>query len=122
MMRPDVILLVEDEAMLRQILCETLEDGGFLVENAATADAAWAMVDGGLTFDILVTDVQMPGEMDGLDLARRVSGRCPDVRIIVMSGFTSRADFDRRLGKFLRKPFTSATLAATITSYDGCAN
>jgi YesN/AraC family two-component response regulator len=63
----------------------------------------------------------MPGEMDGLDLARRVSERCPDVLIIVMSGFTSLADFDRRLGKFLRKPFTCATLAVTITSYDGVA-
>ncbi|MET0365720.1 MAG: response regulator [Sphingobium sp.] len=115
-MRQEVILLVEDEVVLRRILCESLESDGFLVKTAPTADTAWGMVDRGVTFDILVTDVQMPGQMNGLDLALMVNRRCPDVRIVVMSGFTSLADFDRRLGTFLKKPFTSAKLAETITS------
>ncbi len=117
-MRPDVILLVEDEVILRRVLRETLEEDGYLVKTAASADSAWSMVDSGLRFDILVTDVQMPGKMNGLDLARKVNGRCPEARIVVMSGFTSLMDFDRRLGTFLRKPFTSAKLAATITAHE----
>lgn len=118
-MQAETILLVEDEPILRQLLGESLQDDGYKVARASSADAAWEMVQNGLAFDILVTDVKMPGTLNGLDLAQLVYSHFPDARIIVMSGFASLEKFDGRLGIFLKKPFTPARLSATLAGGDG---
>jgi CheY-like chemotaxis protein len=108
------VLLVEDEALLRHILGESLEDAGYRVTLAPDGDAAWSMIIGGLAFDVLITDIRMPGSIDGLDLARHVIANHQSARVIVMSGF-SPGPVD--LGKdavFLSKPFTPARLVEMI--------
>lgn len=114
-MRPEIVLLVEDEPLLRAVLREGLECDGFRVATASTADVAWEQICGGLEFDILVTDVRMPGRLDGLDLARMIYTERPGVRIVVMSGFSSLNEFDHNMGAFLRKPFTSRELQAMLS-------
>lgn len=115
----ETILLVEDEPLLRLILSEGLEDEGFDVKSAPNADTGWTMICEGLSFDILVTDVVMPGVLDGLGLARLVARSRPKVRIVVMSGFTTSTYFDGSIGRFLSKPFTSRQLISTIISFSG---
>jgi two-component system, response regulator PdtaR len=106
--------LVEDEPMLRRVLCETLCGDGFVVEEAGSGDSAWALVQGGLHFDILLTDVRMPGRIDGIELARKVKDARAASHIVVMSGFTG-VEIDPALGRFLAKPFSPEKLAQAIT-------
>lgn len=79
------LLVVEDDGLIRMDLVDTLQDAGYPVLEAANADEAWAIM---LETDMaaLVTDIDMPGSMDGLELARRVCDRWPNCRIIVISG------------------------------------
>jgi two-component system, response regulator PdtaR len=108
-------LLVEDEALLRMMLCGSLSDFGFEVEQAETADAAWKMVEEGLDFDLLVTDVRMPGKMDGIELAERVKAKVRDAAIVIMSGFAgSNRTSTENFPNFLPKPFTEARLLTLI--------
>ena len=108
-------LLVEDEALLRMMLFGFLSDFGFEVEQAASADAAWKMVEDGLDFDLLVTDVRMPGKMDGIELAERVKDKRSDAAIVIMSGYagTGRTPVEK-FSNFLAKPFTEANLLTLI--------
>lgn len=113
---PSRILLVEDEPLLRRMLCEALEDSGYDVAWAQTADEAWVEVCNGLPFDVLVTDVRMPGTLDGFDLARNVRDVRKGVNIIVMSGYTTPGRLASGVGVFLKKPFTPNVLAETIAA------
>lgn len=63
------ILLVEDEFLIRMDLAFTLEDLGHGVEQALSADAAMDLLEGGSDFDLLITDIDMPGTLDGIALA-----------------------------------------------------
>jgi len=79
------LLVVEDDGLIRMDLADTLQDAGYAVLEAANADEAWAVL---LETDVsaLITDIDMPGSMDGLELARRVCSQWPNRRIIVISG------------------------------------
>lgn len=110
------ILLVEDEAILRNLLSETLNEEGFYVETAETADAAWRSIDEGLDFHMLLTDVRMPGELDGLDLATRAKERSPQLPIIVMSGYVGEKNMHKDLGTFIAKPFTRERMMQVVGS------
>ncbi|TFF17864.1 response regulator [Jiella endophytica] len=107
------ILVVEDEPLLRMDVVDTLEDAGFTVLEAADADTALAMLEAGSGADLLLTDIHMPGSMDGLDLARRVEKRWPDMAIVVMSGHRHLEDLPP-MSAFLAKPFGPATIVDTI--------
>lgn len=65
------ILLVEDEAEIRHMLAEVLADAGHQVIEAGTGDAAALLLEENPGFDVLVTDINMPGRLDGIELARR---------------------------------------------------
>lgn len=108
-------LLVEDEKLLREMLHGSLSDMGFDVEEADSGEAAWEMVQNGLHFDLLLTDVRMPGTIDGIDLAKRVKSIGHDAAIIVMSGFVgSRNPAAEGFNHFLAKPFTEGRLSQLI--------
>ena len=115
MSQVNTILLVEDEPALRRVLADTLQESGFTVEEAESADNAWDMVHHGLHFDLLLTDIRMPGLLNGLDLARKVhlsKGRVP---IIVMSAYSELARDESDFDAFLAKPFNAAKLTATLS-------
>lgn len=80
------ILVVEDEALVLWDIAESLREFGFVVYEAASADNAIRLMEAHLDIRTLVTDIDMPGKMDGLKLAAYVRDRWPPVRIVVVSG------------------------------------
>src|SRR5579871_6337555 len=87
-----VILIVEDEFLLRMDSAEVIEDAGFAVIQAANADEAIAILTARPDVHVVFTDIQMPGSMDGLTLARFVRDRWPPIKIIATSGLVRVGD------------------------------
>src|SRR3712207_4874932 len=81
-----VVLVVEDEPMIRMFAADVLEDEGFEVVEAATAPAALALLEKRQDVAALFTDIDMPGGMNGLELARIVTERWPHIALVVTSG------------------------------------
>lgn len=84
------ILLVEDEELIRKLLSEAIEDEGFEVVSACDGDEAMLCLNDGGCFDLLLTDIQMPGILDGLDIARAARARTPGLPIIFTTGQPDR--------------------------------
>ncbi|BDG73005.1 ATP-binding protein [Roseomonas fluvialis] len=111
------VLLVEDEAPLRILTRRALVGAGHEVHAAEDAEAALAAVDDGFTPDVLVTDVTMPGEMDGIGLAETLRGRLPGLRVVLVSGYAAATVGEGLAGKgvrFLEKPFRMSELASAV--------
>jgi two-component system, cell cycle sensor histidine kinase and response regulator CckA len=114
----ETILLVEDEAYVRDVTREVLEMCGYTVvsaKNAAEAIRFFEEYEG--VIHLLVTDVVMPG-MDGRELAKRLTERCPELRAIFISGYTDNAvvrnGFRDPNTVYLQKPFTLDSLARKV--------
>ena len=111
------VLLVEDEGLIRLTLAETLEDAGYTVVSAGTGDEACALLNHQHCFDVLVTDIQMPGSTDGIDVARSFHETHPNRPVVFMTG---RPDMLSRVGRLsacealLRKPFGAAQMLTAI--------
>ena len=100
------VLVVEDEALIRMSLVEDLEDAGFHVFEAGNADEALKVLASHPEIEALFTDIDMPGSMDGLKLAKLVRHSRPDVGIILTSGYLKipRTDLPGKV-PFLSKPY-----------------
>ena len=85
-MSKPIALIVEDEPLLMMHAVDIVEDAGFDVLEAANADAAVAILETRDDIRVVITDVQMPGSMDGVKLAKAVRDRWPPILIIVVSG------------------------------------
>lgn len=105
------ILVVEDETLIRMHGADMLEDAGYEVLEAADADEALEILSKHKAVHLLFSDVDMPGTMDGLDLARQVHDRWPQIRLLLTSGHhrleNSQIPDD---GQFVRKPWTKDIL------------
>lgn len=113
--KPVIALIVDDEALLRMVMDEVLTDGGFQVIEARNADLAVQMLEANPDVRILVTDVEMPGTLNGFALARMVRERWPSMGIVICSGRSFPKDGDLPAGvHFLGKPFLQSTLLATV--------
>lgn len=106
-----VALVVEDEALLRLYAAGLLEEHGFAVLEAANAAEALKVLQSRGDVRLLFTDVQMPGALDGMDLAREVHARWPRVLLVITSGRIrpSQAEIPDD-GRFLSKPYRAAQL------------
>lgn len=80
------VLVVEDDLLIRVMLVEALQDDGYAVTQAANVLEAVAAVGRNPSFDALVTDVDMPGNLTGLDLAELVSSVSPRTKVVIVSG------------------------------------
>jgi len=107
-----LVLVVEDEPFVRMIAAEGLEDAGFNVIEAATADEALRILSSRDDVGVLFTDVNMPGSVDGVELARLVHERWPALRIVITSGKDRPAVPDD--GRFLPKPYRPGQVARVI--------
>jgi PAS domain S-box-containing protein len=87
----ETILLVEDDALVRTSVTTQLKALGYAVITAENAAEALKRVDGGVQFDLLFTDVVMPGLMDGPHLAKEITKRRPGTRVLFTSGYTENA-------------------------------
>jgi len=110
-----VILIVEDEFLLRMDSAEMIENAGFEVIQAGNADEAIAVLQARPAIHVVFTDIQMPGSMDGLKLARFVRDRWPPIKIIATSGLVKVGAEDLPAGTvFLPKPYRGAQVVATL--------
>jgi len=87
----ETILVVEDDPMVRKSVTTQLANFGYQTLTAANAAEALALIDGGAQFDLLFTDLVMPGTMNGSDLAKEARKRRPDLKVLFTSGYTERA-------------------------------
>jgi two-component sensor histidine kinase len=99
------VLVVEDEMMLRMRAVDMVEDAGFTSVEAINADDALAILESRSDIELLFTDIQMPGSMDGLKLANAVHERWPLIKIILVSGQLKLTDRDKPAdSRFFGKP------------------
>ncbi|MGR3761688.1 PAS domain-containing protein [Roseobacteraceae bacterium NS-SX3] len=110
------ILLVEDEEGLREAMSEFLSDLGYRVSAAASGAEALERLSRGLACELLLTDVVMPGGVDGFQLAQAAAERVPGVPVIYMSGYTgfSNAEMGDVQGPLLQKPCDPLELAEVV--------
>jgi CheY-like chemotaxis protein len=102
-----VVLIVEDELLLRMNALDVIEAAGFEVVEAANADEAIEILEARRDIGVVFTDIQMPGSMDGLKLVRAVRGRWPPIKIVATSGHIGVAQTDLpEGGRFLPKPYS----------------
>jgi CheY-like chemotaxis protein len=117
---PAVVLVVEDEMLLRMRAVDMVEDAGYTSVEAMNADEAVAILESRSDIALLFTDIQMPGSMDGLKLAHAVHQRWPPIRIILVSGQLKLADIlipaDSR---FFGKPLQAKELIAEMQNMIG---
>ncbi|WP_332657730.1 response regulator [Brevundimonas sp.] len=107
------ILMVEDNADVRLMGVTLLEDAGFEVHQAGDADEALSMVLEGLEFDLLFTDIVMPGSMDGAALAAEVLRLQPGVPVLLTTGWADRANDHGGLA-MIGKPYRAPELTQKI--------
>jgi CheY-like chemotaxis protein len=111
------ILVVEDEVLIRLEIADSLRDGGFHVLEAAGASEAVEILSTSVRVDLVFTDIQMPGGMDGLGLARWVRRHRPDARVLLTSGAARGMDLGedlRDLAPIQEKPVPETLLLLRI--------
>ncbi|MDP1027061.1 response regulator [Sphingomonas sp. KR1UV-12] len=110
-----VVLVVDDEPFIRINAIDVLTDAGFDVLEAADADEALEIIATHSKIGVLFTDINMPGSMDGLDLARRVHSMRPDIHLILTSGKV-RPNVEQipDSGKFIGKPYQERQFVALV--------
>jgi CheY-like chemotaxis protein len=115
-----VVLIVEDEVLLRWHAAAIVEDAGFDVVEAANADEAIAILETRSDIRVVFTDIQMPGSIDGLRLAHFVRTRWPPVHIIATSGqLKLRQDDLPKGGRYLAKPYAPSDLMGILRELTG---
>ena len=112
-----VVLVVEDEVIIRMMLVDALEDAGFVTVEAGSADAAVARFATRADIAVVVTDLRMPGAMDGLGLVRWMCSHAAHVPIIITSGVASQPDAVDLVPCVVRvvtKPYDPAQIARWV--------
>lgn len=110
-----IVLVVEDDALLRLAATDLVEDAGLQAIEASNADDAIRILEERTDIHIVFTDVDMPGSMDGLKLAAAVRGRWPPIEIIVTSGHRLVSATDLPPGSiFFPKPYRDQDIVATL--------
>jgi CheY-like chemotaxis protein len=114
---PAVVLVVEDEMLLRMRAVDMVEEAGFTSVEAVDADQAVAILESRSDIALLFTDIQMPGSMDGLKLAHAVRKRWPPIKIILVSGQLKLADLELPAdSRFFGKPLEAKVMIAQMRS------
>jgi CheY-like chemotaxis protein len=112
---PAIVLIVEDELLLRELAVEFIELAGFIALEAGDADEAVALLEARPDIAVLFTDINMPGSMDGLKLAHTVHDRWPAINIVVASGRVRLKQSDLPPNSiFLEKPYHGETMIAQL--------
>ena len=114
-----VVLIVEDESLLRMDAADMIAAAGFEVVEARDADEAIEILEA-RDITVVFTDIQMPGSMDGLKLARAVRGRWPPIKIVATSGRVHVSETDLpEGGRFLPKPYSPGQVTGVLRELTG---
>ena len=117
---PPVVLVVEDEMVLRMRAVDVVEDAGFVPVEAVSADEAISILESRDDISLLFTDIQMPGTMDGLKLAHAAHARWPHIKIILVSGQVALTEGDKPTdSKFFHKPFEVGNMISELQDMVG---
>jgi CheY-like chemotaxis protein len=114
--RPPVVLVVEDEPLVREMIVEELTDFGFRVLQADTGEAGLDILRGGQPVDVLFTDIRLPGALDGWHLARAGRAVSPDLHVVYATGYTVERCLQLPGSVFVTKPYRPSVVADTIRS------
>jgi PAS domain S-box-containing protein len=110
------VLLVEDNPQVAELAMELLQEAGHRVEAVPTARDALAKLVADARFDLMFSDLVMPGGMDGLELARTVRTRWPNLPVLLATGYSTEASKAQREGfRLLSKPYEPAALVSAVT-------
>ena len=110
---PRMVLLVEDHAQLRERTKRALVGLGYEVTDVESAEKALEIVKGGKRFDVLMTDLMLPGGMGGRDLAVQTLEVFPGIKVLIVSGFVDEDDGNEGM-TFLKKPYSRTALSETL--------
>ena len=112
---PMMVLVVEDEPLVRMVASETLTEAGYLILEAATGDEALRIITAGPPLSAVVTDIEMPGALDGLDLAKLIETRWPEIAVVIVSARRLPPPHELPLkAVFLPKPYSPERLVAAV--------
>lgn len=118
--QPPTVLVVDDDVLVRVAISANLRDAGFQVLEAASAHDALGVMLADMPIDLLLTDLQMPGAMDGFGLALAARGAAPDMKVLVMSSFLPESTGSRLSPfEYIEKPFPPQTLIARVRALLG---
>jgi CheY-like chemotaxis protein len=106
-------LIVEDEPFIRELAVAAIEDAGSVTIQAANAQEAIDILNGRADVGVLFTDVNMPGQLDGLDLATLVHEQWPAIQLVVTSGRPLDGPVPDH-GQFMAKPYSLRHLTETV--------
>ena len=108
------VLLVEDELLVREVAAEDLGEAGFDVTPASASSPSLAILRRGTAFDLLFTDIRMPGSTDGWELAREAKQLIPGLRVIYATGFGDAGDGLGDGECYVRKPYNLKDLRQAL--------
>jgi|SRR5476649_1685398 CheY-like chemotaxis protein len=127
-----VVLVVEDEALIRMNAVQIVVDAGFAVVEAYNADEAIKILESRRDIQAVFTDINMPGSINGLQLSHAIRGRWPPIHLIVTSGLNVPNGTQLPTNsRFIGKPYTAEQVAIALSelfgphlgpslTYDGC--
>lgn len=115
-----VVLVVEDDVMVRMLACDILKDGGFDPLEAVNADEAQQLLEARPDIALMFTDVDMPGQINGVGLARLAALRTPGLPILITSGAAALDPADLPpFGRFVQKPYSPSFLLDLVGTMIG---
>jgi CheY-like chemotaxis protein len=109
-----IVLVVEDESLVREMIAEELRDAGFDVLEAADGVAASEILTTDRRIDVLFTDIRLPGELDGWDIAQLARRQRSTLPVIYATGYTVDRTAEVPGSIFLNKPYQPSQIVATI--------
>ncbi|MGB6350132.1 MAG: response regulator [Pseudolabrys sp.] len=115
------VLVVEDEVLISNLVADVLSASGFVVREVTTADEALRYIDSGADIDVLFTDINLPGDMDGAELAERARELRPEMPIVYASGRFKLSEISPLVSRslFMAKPYDPADVCALLTRLTG---
>jgi len=118
---PISVLVVEDEVLISNLVADVLSASGFLVHEVTTADEALEYIDSGAAIDVLFTDVNLPGGMNGAQLAARAREIRPEMPIVYASGRYKLSEIAPLVPRslFMSKPYDPNDVCAILSRLTG---
>ena len=108
-----VVLIAEDEVLVRMLIADVLQDEGYRIIEAANATEALRVLEARPDIHVVVTDIEMPPGLNGIELAAEVRERWPFVQVLVTSGLVFPAELPEG-AVFIAKPWTAESLARCV--------
>ena len=110
---PETVLFVEDEVLVRMDMAEYLRESGYRVHEAHAAPAAIDVLNSKMAIDLVISDIQMDGEMDGIGLVEWILAHRPGVAVLLCSAFERSAKVPDNVA-YLTKPYTGRALLDAV--------